>query len=422
MSVLGWRLSVTDIVTSSLLGVLVLLVAGCAGPPPDQSPPPPPMATAEPPPTTATPDLAGAPPPSEATPAPPPPAANDYSATMAPIPNPDDLPPGERARLYGHRYDGAGAHATQPAPRAAPAYHRHHRHARLSNTHVWAWNARAHRQTRHQAAVHQAAKAPVLRPSQPVPAAHAKAAPVTTGDRLVQLQSALRGPVADGAGFVVSDDLAAGKPGVVTLNLPADLFARVRNEAERAGLGHDARKFDLTATLTGDGYAIAPTGPQSIGAPAPGAPPGQAPAFAWQVQPQAGLPAGPLKADLTAQLKGAGAAQALPLLSLERTVAPVAQPQAAASPDLFNLHLGDVDLPGLGKAPVSSILAVFLLILVVAVLVAAARHTAERERAERRKARASARAALLAEEDAAAHAEAEAAAARAEAARHPELV
>ncbi len=129
-----------------------------------------------------------------------------------------------------------------------------------------------------------------------------------------------------------------------------------------------------------------------------------------------------MKAELSAQLKGAGAAQALPLLSLERSAKPVqaAEPSPAASTD--PLRLGDFDLPGLGKVPVSSILAVVLLILVVAVLVAAARHTAERDRAERRKARIVARTAMAAAESARPTATTETTTTRTASTRSPELV
>ena len=419
-----WRVKIADVVTSGLIGVLVLLVVGCAGPPPEQSPPPPPMATAEAAPPPASPDLGGGPPPAQAA-APPTvaPGPNDRTAGMAPIPNPEDMTPQERERVYGHRYDHPAASAAAAIPAMAARRHRHlHQWAR--NTHVWRWTARAGIQPHHERRTQRAAAAgsvPVLRPSLPAPTpATAAAGP---SERLTALQTALRGPVADAAGFVVSDDLAAGKPGSVSLTLPADLYARLRSEAAKAGLAQDARSFDIQATLSGDGYVIAPAGPQAVTAPAADAAAASPPAFAWQVQPQAGGALGPLRAELTAQLRGAGAAQALPLLSLERPIKP-AQPAAqtgASGEDLFNLHLGEVDLPGLGKTPVSSILAVLLLILVVVVLVGAARHTAERERADRRKARATARAAMLAEETPARQ-RAEAAAVRTEAARSPELV
>ncbi len=418
---LSWRLKAADIVTSSLIGVLVLLVVGCAGPPPEQSPPPPPMASAEAAPPATSPDLAGGPPAAPAAPPEtaqaPPPVGHDYSASMAPIPNPEDLPPPERARVYGHSYDHDAVSTAAPlAPAAAP-----HPLHRPRTTHVWSWNAHAGaRALRHLHAVQRAHAA--LRPSEPAPAAPVKAAPTPT-ERLTQLQVALKGLVADGSGFSVSDDLAAGKPGAVTLTLPPDLFARIRSEAAKVGLANAAQRFDLVATLSADGYTVTPIGPQTLSASPPGSPPPSAlPAFIWQVQPQAGGVAGPLKAELSAQLKGAGAAQALPLLSLERSAKPVqaAEPSPAASTD--PLRLGDFDLPGLGKVPVSSILAVVLLILVVAVLVAAARHTAERDRAERRKARIVARTAMAAAESARPTATTETTTTRTASTRSPELV
>ncbi len=424
----AWRMKATSALTNSLIAVLVLLVAGCAGPPPAQSPPPP-MASADA--TPPAPDLAGAPP--ETQPAPPPPSAQDESTVgMAPIPNPEDLPPNERARIYGHRYDeprSAAQRATAEPVGPVMGVRRHHAH----NTHVWGWRGHAAVAQRHMGRRHgqyaaggevhplravrpraalkpslgvaPASAAPgIAKPVAPsslaaAPAAASSAAPPATPKaRMALLQTNLAGPVADGAGFVVSDDLAAGKPGVVTLSLPADLYDRVRSEAAKAGLTRDARRFDITAILSGDGYGITPTTAQVVQAPAAGASAVPATTFTWQVQPLAGA-GGPVRATVIANLTGAGAAEALPLLSLERPVKPIptADQQPAETTDPFNLHMGAVDMPGLGKIPVSSILAVILLILVVVILVAAARHTAERDREERRKARAAARAALQAE-------------------------
>ncbi|HEY2659789.1 MAG TPA: hypothetical protein VGI79_08715 [Caulobacteraceae bacterium] len=421
----------TSALTNSLIAVLVLLVAGCAGPPPEQSPPPP-MASAD---TSASaPDLAGAPPeaqPAEAQSAPAP-APKDYSAQMAPVPNPEDLPPGDRARIYGHRYDQEAlrqAEPSAPAIGARPGHASALRHAHTTapaaaapayTTHVWGWRDHAatarglrHRPGRDVTAgqPHQAGAA--LKPSLGVAstptvaaAKPTETAPSTQIDRLAQLQSDLSGPVADGSGFVVADDLTAGKPGAVSLSLPSDIYNRVRSEAAKVGLAKSARRFTITATLSGDGYAISPITGQTMQAPLAEAPIGPVPSFSWQVQPQAGA-GGPLKTMVIASLTGDGAPQTLQLLSLERPVKPAqaADQQPADATDPFNLHLGAVDMRGLGKIPVSSILAVILLILVVVILVSAARHTAERDREERRKARAAARTALLREEAASARAD-----------------
>lgn len=396
---------------------LSLALAACAGPPPQQTPPPP-MASADAaPPAQAAPDLAGAPPQDQ----PPPPQAygsNAYDAGMDPIPNPEDLPPDARARVYGHRYDEARHHrrdhgvSAQAAPAEAAAAEPAPRHTHTS--HIWAWRNPGHA-ARHTHALRgqqsprhaQAAPAPA-KPAPSVPAAQTPPAGSASRDHLAALQAALSAPVADGSGFVIAEDIAAGKPGAVTLSLPADLFSRIRDQANKAGLGKAARRLDVTASLSGAGYVIAPAAAQTLQPPPAGAPAAQTLAFTWQVQPQAGA-GGPIKAVVVAHLLGAGAPQAVPLLALERPVK-AAEPAPAPTEDAtnpFNLHLGDMDLPGLGKVPVSSILAVLVLILVVAVLVAAARHTAERDRQERRKARAAARAALAAEEAEAAAAAAE---------------
>lgn len=386
---------------SGLVAGLVLALAGCAGPPPEPAPPPP-MAAAESPPQPPTPDLAGGP--ASAAPAPDQ-AQPEQTAQMAPIPNPEDLAPADRARVYGHGYDHYSRHrheraeaapaepapAAEPAPTMAPVPATRSAHT----THIWSGHVHVAHWRHAEHPVQTAGLKPGLKPVAPAPA------PASGGvtDRLTQLQAKLSGPVADGAGFVVADDIAAGKPGAVTLSLPADLFQRLRGEADKLGLDKDARRFNITATLSGDGYVITPAAPQTAHATPVDAPGAAAPSFTWQVQPQAGA-GGPLKAAVVAQLTGGRAIETVPLLSLERpvkAVQPAPAPEAENGP--FNLNLGDTEIPGLGKAPVSSILAVLLLILVLIILVAAARHTAEREREERRKARAAARAALQAEDD-----------------------
>lgn len=76
---------------------------------PPPAPPPPPMTRTE---RIESADLLGGPP-ASARPVPPPPAPVLRPVAMAPIPNPEDMTPAERARVYGNR--------RTPAPIAAPA-------------------------------------------------------------------------------------------------------------------------------------------------------------------------------------------------------------------------------------------------------------------------------------------------------------
>jgi hypothetical protein len=103
------------IVGVALAGVLAL--GACGGPSPGAAPPPPTSSAPAPPPE---PPLAGGPP--EA----PPPPAPPLFFKMAPIPNPEDLPPGERVRIYGHRYD----YLDHPGHRARHEHGRPRPHAR----------------------------------------------------------------------------------------------------------------------------------------------------------------------------------------------------------------------------------------------------------------------------------------------------
>lgn len=326
------------------------------------------------------PDLAGGPPGDMAS-RPPEPVTS-----MAPIANPEDMSPEERERIYGHRYDSM-----------APAFTRRVRHYRQHGY----WRPRAiyyklaHRPRRHGGALTAKTLAPAastaLKPAitaAPTPAP--TPAPTKAADRLTQLQSKLAGPIAQGAVLATADDLAAGKPGAVTLSLPATLLSQLRTEAAKLDLAQSASRVEIHATLTGDGYTITPSGDQ-IGHPQFNQPLN----FTWQAQPIAGAVAGPLKAQVVAQLHGAGATKNVPLLSLEKSITSPAANTATAAPqpdqgglEALNAKLGFINLPGLGKVAIGFLLAVGLLILVGLALAMAARQQAERESERRRKARA----------------------------------
>ena len=119
-------LRVSNWAAATAVSLVLAALAGCSGAEPDNAPPPPPPEMTYAP---APMDLAGAPPPAPdssglaggAPEAPPAPAV----VAMAPIPNPEDLPPAERHRIYGTAYDGGArvdhGPASHPAERAAAA-------------------------------------------------------------------------------------------------------------------------------------------------------------------------------------------------------------------------------------------------------------------------------------------------------------
>ena len=156
--------SATAILGAALLALLSL--DGCSEGRP-QPPAPPPMASAPPPATS--PELMGGPAAQPATgeqaAAVEPPAASQQTFTpMAPIANPEDMAPQERAQVYGHRYDRierhrrarferyrySGRHSVRyyigDGQRAAHGHALHHRFARHGR-----WRYAAHLGHRHHA-------------------------------------------------------------------------------------------------------------------------------------------------------------------------------------------------------------------------------------------------------------------------------
>ena len=339
------------------------ILAGCNESPPP-APPPPPVAAYEPAPPP--PALLGAPPPER-----------EFVA-MAPIPNPEDMSPEERAKIYGARY-----------------------HAHYRGDHGPGWWLRLHGY-RAGLVAHPVVTAPVHAVAAPSPKIAAApppkpvvAAPPSPIDQLAAAVTAK----SKGVMLAVPADLSATKPGAVTLSLPADLFAAIRQEAAKLGLGRAARKTDVTATLHGDGYAISPSGPQTAHLV-----PGKPTTFTWQVTPGAGAK-GPLTADVSALLNGAGAAKSFSLAELKQAVAAVdaAVAQAEAATHGFKLpSLGmltipghpDVSLPVVGKTPSSSVVGAVIALIVLLLLVMAARSASARREAEERQRRSRARAAL----------------------------
>jgi hypothetical protein len=361
-----WRTAALGLSASLALGL-----AACEGPPPPQ---PPPMASADAPPPS--PELAGGPPPAPSdTPAPPPPQEPIQTASMAPIPNPEDMSPEERVQYYGHRYDRPVA-----AEPTGARHHRRHEGRRIETHGLTALQAFG---PRHRVVAAATQHAPI-QPAQAKPTAAAAA----QTDQLAALQADLAGPVAQGATFTVSDDLAAGKSGSVTLILPASLLEQIRASADKHDLASSAAQVEVHAALTGDGYVLTPTGDQ-VDAPRPG----QALAFTWRAQPTAGAVQGPLNAQVVADLIGAGPMKSVPLLALQKNIKPTetaAAPAAGGSNGLeaLNAALGSIEIPGLGKIAVSFLVAIALLVLVFLVVFFAARIQKQRDLERRRRARA----------------------------------
>jgi hypothetical protein len=380
------------------LAVLTAVVAGCSSPElsdshpiqstaPESAPPPPappPQAYgAEPPREAPLGDsgLLGGPPEGDAQPA---------VVASTPVPNPEDLSPEERERIYGpeRRHHAARSapvrHAARrlhgrPAHRAA-AGHGLPRHAGAP-THFLPHRLRA------VPAPHPSAKAEIHRA--PVPAAPAALAPkpaltATPQARLDQLATALRPDITAGAKLTVPAEVAAGKPGVVSLTLPAALFDRITAEAGKLGLARKAKTSDIRAMLGGAGSSVVPNGLQSARLKS-----GEAATFNWQVTPSSQTP-GPLTAEVSIALKGGAKAESV-------SVGQVTSPSPTASNASPNATDGapapapDNQAAANGASPQAGLAILLGLGLLVLVLVLAMANRVRKERRltdQRRKARA----------------------------------
>ncbi len=261
----------------SLFGAAVL--TACS---PD--PYPTPVAEAPPPPPPA--QLAGGPPP--------PPPASQPSApviiAMAPIPNPPEKPRrARRPRAQSSGYAAAPPRYVAPRVAAAPA----------AKPSVVAKTAPG--KVTPPAKVAKSSAKPVV-PALKAPASP-KVAAANTADRaarLGELQTALAAVIAKGAKLVIPERFIAGQPADVRLTVPADFADTVKTEAEKTQLADAAKSVNLTAVLSGEGYAVTPDETQSLPLAA-----GQATEFHWAftAQPNA---KGPLHADVGADLLGGG--------------------------------------------------------------------------------------------------------------------
>lgn len=182
--------------------------------------------------------------------------------------------------------------------------------------------------------------------------------------KLASLQASLAGGDAAGAKFSVGDAISKGLAGEVELRLPAGLAAKLKAEAAKLGLGAAARTAEVSARLSGEGYQIDPSGPQTAALK-----PDEEIVFNWRVVPGENAASGPLKAEADMALTGAGAAKTFALAAVDQTPAPApppAKPVAATR----------------GQTQAKWALAIILILLAVMVLAGVWRNYKDRRRAE----------------------------------------
>jgi hypothetical protein len=271
-----------------------------------------------------------------------------------PVPNPEDLSKDERERIYGpdhphhpararagrlavHRHDlvrsarirhGTRAHrplAGHAAHRAVIGRGLHHpailtrRSARHARPQVLTHHPRA-APVPHAAAVSKAPNGHTAATPAAAPATKLHSAtPAASPTKLDQLAASLRPDLTSGAKLTIPAEVSAGKPGVVSLTLPATLLDRLTAEAGKQGLARDAQTADVGATLRGAGSSIVPNGVQTARLKS-----GEAASFNWQVTP--GTPNPALAAEVGATLKGGVKPETV-------SIGQVAAPSPAASDD-----------------------------------------------------------------------------------------
>ena len=309
------RLSRFALEAAAALAALALAACGAEPYPTPAAEPPPP-----PPPPSA---LAGAP---EPPPPPPPPYARASSApvviAMAPIPNPPEHPGyrGRRARraearaeargyryvapVHPHAYAAApGRIAVRPAPhRAVVAAIHPAAPAKAKAKPTLVAKAKAVAQTAKAKAV-AAAAAVKAAPTTAVATAPEGNATSPLGDRatrLAALENALAEAIRSNAQLKAPSAFTANQPTDVTLTVPAAFIDTLHDEAMKDDLSDAAASANLTAVLSGDGFAVTPDTTQSQPLTA-----GQPTTFHWSVTAQQGAK-GPLHADVGADLLGAG--------------------------------------------------------------------------------------------------------------------
>jgi hypothetical protein len=140
-----------------------------------------------------------------------------------------------------------------------------------------------------------AASRPAQRPASERPAPAAK--PATRAAGLEQLRAALSDLVRRDLTFTAPSRIVPGQTETVSLTLPAGLAQGLAEEAQRADLRRLASEARIRATLTGEGWRIVPSEPQTATVRS-----GEQTTFTWQATAQPG--ARPLSVDLAAELAG----------------------------------------------------------------------------------------------------------------------
>ncbi len=316
----------------------------------------------------------------------------------APIANPEDMSPAERRRVYGKRYaprpqSGPSRAWTvwKPKPKAkkpyvaaGPAY----KPAPAPKAKFVAAPKPAPKVAAAPAPVAKVAPAPapVIKPTVITPVA--KAAPAPVGDpKLAALSTAVGAEAIKGATLTVPDTLAKGEESKVTLSLPVNLLDFIQKEAGKLGLTKAAKKSEVSATLTGDGYTITPNAAQTQALKK-----GEAATFNWQVKPGDGEKT-PLKAKVDGVLKGEkGPAKTFSIATLEQVVEGVVETTESrakklgfnldklAIPGLKPIKIGDTVIP-----PGATTAGIIVLVLALILLAMARAGSGRRARDERRR-------------------------------------
>ena len=328
-------------------------------------------------------------------------ADGSLEISMRPIANPEDMSAAERRRVYGNRYAPRptvgwsprrlwrGEDAPKPVARpvAKPAAPARPVAVKPAPQPVAAAPAKPVVAAPAPRPVAPLATAPVVAAASIAPAV-APAPKATPGE---QLSAAVRPEVMKGAVLTVPEGLAKGEESKVSLALPANLLDVIKREAAKLGLGKAARKAEVSANLTGEGYEISPAGAQTQALKA-----GEAARFDWTVKPGAGDKA-PLKAEVDGTLTGDKTAKTtFSLASLEQAVAPVVENAKAAAkgfrfPALSLKSLAipgmrPVTVPGVGEVQSEKLVGAGLALLALLLVIAMARNaSAGRARAERRR-------------------------------------
>ncbi|WP_271068526.1 hypothetical protein [Caulobacter sp. NIBR1757] len=334
-----------------------------------------------------------------------------------PIANPEDMSPAERRRIYGKRY--------APGPKSGPSR-------------GWTvWKPKPKPKAAPRVAAAPAAKAPppkvvVAKPAPPkavvapkpvakaptpapkpvvkpapapvkvTPPVVAKAAPAPAAKpvalppvakapavdpKMAALSTAVSAEAIKGATLTVPDTLAKGEESKVTLSLPVTLLDVIQKEAGKLGLTKAARKSEVSATLTGEGYTITPNAAQTQALKK-----GEAATFNWRVKPGDGEKT-PLKATVDGALKGQkGPARTFSIATLEQVVANAVETGESQAKKLgFNLdklaipgikpiRIGDTVIP-----PGATTAGIIVFVLALILLAMARAGSGRRARDERRR-------------------------------------